>query len=373
MNTVRSNIPPPPQEPTLPLALPNPQQTPSAFSLKPPKKRRLGLVCVLFLVFGAVLVATGLGAYWWYQNSLEPLHKEYSQIAFDVTPGENVEAVAYNLEKAGIVRSAFATQTYIRLNNKDHIQAGHYLLSPGQPVKEIIQWLNEGRTNTRKVTILPGKTVDEIKQTLIDVGYAEAEVAAALAKDYDHPVFSNKPPSTSLEGYIYPDTYFAAANDSVETLLTHTFDLFEQKIKEAGIRANLAAQGLNLYEAITLASLVYGEVPNYDDQRTVAQVFLSRLAEDMLLGSDVSFTYASKKLGVPVSPLVDSPYNTRLVKGLPPGPVSNIPITALQAVINPTNTTYLFFVSGDDGTTHFAHTFAEHEQNVQRYCSALCE
>lgn len=350
-----------------------PQPSPPSLSLQPQKRRTRLIVGIVFLVVALMLVVAGLGTYWWYQNSLEPLHKEHSNIVFDVAEGASIETVANRLEQAGLVRSSLATQVYIRLYKKDHIQAGHYLLSPGQSVQEIISWLNEGLTNTRKVTILPGKTLDEIKQALIEVGYSASEVDTAFAKDYDHPIFSDKPRGTSLEGYIYPDTYFMAANDSVENLLMHTFDLFEQKMQETGVRSQVAAKGLNFYQGIALASLVYGEVPTYQEQRTVAQVFLRRLAEDMVLGSDVSFVYAAKLLGVPASPSVDSPYNTRIVKGLPPGPVSNVPISALQAVANPTSTTYLYFVSGDDGTTHFSHTFEEHEQNIQQHCTKLCQ
>lgn len=343
------------------------------FSLQPPKKRTGLTVTIIIFVFLLLLGVGAVGAYFWYEQAQRPVSSKYAQIAVDVPQGSSVEEVTGLLEQAGVVRSGLAAQIYIRQTGKDDIKAGHYLFSPNQPLAEIVSWLNEGRVNTLKVTILPGKTVAEIQQSLLDLGYPKTEVNAAFAKQYNHPLFSGKPEGTSLEGYVYPDTYFMAANGSVEDLLVRTFDELEQKIQESGVRAQLTAEGLDLYQGLTLASLTYGEVPTIDDQKVVAQVFLARLAQGMPLGSDVSFKYAAKVLGVPASPNIDSPYNTRLVVGLPPGPVSSVPITALQAVANPADTTYLFFVSGDDGNTHFSHTFEQHEENIRLYCTRLCQ
>lgn len=108
------------------------------------------------------------------------------------------------------------------------------------------------------------------------------------------------------------------------------------------------------------------------DDTQAAQVFLKRLKIGMVLGSDVTAFYGAIKDGVPPSVTYDSPYNTRIHKGLPPGPISNVTDSSLYAVAHPANTDWLYFVAGDDGKTYFAKTEAEHEANVSKYCHKLC-
>ena len=160
--------------------------------------------------------------------------------------------------------------------------------------------------------------------------------------------------------------------------MTRTFDEYEDVIKQNDIVSGLQKQGLTLYQGITLASIVQREVTNptpskvSDDQRQVARVFLNRLAAGMTLGSDVTYQYAAKKLGVTPSPTLDSPYNTRTHTGLPPGPIAVPGVGALVAVASPASNNYLFFLSGDDGVTYYATTDAQHEQNIQQHCQKKC-
>jgi len=127
-----------------------------------------------------------------------------------------------------------------------------------------------------------------------------------------------------------------------------------------------------LYQGITLASIIQREVSGTKDQSQVAQVFYSRLAQGTPLGSDVTYQYAAKKLGVTPSPSLDSPYNTRKYAGLPPGPIATPGLSALQAVATPAPGDYLYFLSGDDNVTYFARTDAEHEANIQNHCHKKC-
>ena len=138
-------------------------------------------------------------------------------------------------------------------------------------------------------------------------------------------------------------------------------------------------QGLTLYEGITLASIVQRESitpPDTSepsaDQKQIAQVFYSRLAAGMTLGSDVTYQYAADKLGVARDVNLDSPYNTRRYKGLPPGPIASPGLTALKAVAAPAAGDYLFFLTGDDNITYFAHTDAEHKANIINHCAKNC-
>jgi UPF0755 protein len=125
-------------------------------------------------------------------------------------------------------------------------------------------------------------------------------------------------------------------------------------------------------QAITLASIVEKEVSNGNDRRQVAQVFLLRLQKKMVLGSDVTYIYAAAITGQTASPDLDSPYNTRKYLGLPPGPISNVSDSSLDAVAYPADGDYLYFVAGDDGKTYFSHTEAEHERLAAEHCIKLC-
>ncbi|MNR22340.1 putative aminodeoxychorismate lyase [compost metagenome] len=160
--------------------------------------------------------------------------------------------------------------------------------------------------------------------------------------------------------------------------MQRTFDEFYAAIDKSNLIAGLAAQNLNLYQGITLASIIQREVampkgnePSLD-QKQVAQIFLKRLSIGMMLGSDVTYQYAADKEGLERDTNLDSPYNTRRYTGLPPGPISAPGLTALVAVANPAPGEYLFFLSGDDDVTYFGITEEDHQRNIEQHCAKKC-
>lgn len=341
--------------------------------LTAPKKRiwlRWLLGIVGFLIIAAI--AASITAYIWYQDALKPLSTQMDNKTFKVAEGSSVEQIANGLAQEGLVRSSLATQIYMRLNDKTHIKAGNYVLSPNQSVAEITNWLNEGRIDTLSVTILPGRTLKDLKTDFAQYGFKEADIEAALTKEWDHPLLADKPKEVNIEGYIYPETYFMEATATPEDVIKRSFDELQDRIEAAGLRQKLTERGFNLHQGITLASIIQAEVSGSEDMRKVSQVFQTRLKDGMVLGSDPTYIYGAELLGVQPSPDLDSPYNTRRVPGLPPGAVGNFNLPALEAVVNPANTTYLFFVAGDDGVTHYSYTFAEHEDNIAKYCKRAC-
>jgi UPF0755 protein len=259
-----------------------------------------------------------------------------------------------------------------RLPGEGLIQAGTYNLSSALSTPQIADTLVAGDVDTSLVTIPPGLRLDQIRQELIDSGFTSEEVDRALKPKYTHPLLADKPANASLEGYVYPETLQITAESTPESVIQRSFDVFYDLINDS-LRSQLSKQKLSFHEAIILASIIQEEVSNPSEQRTVAQVFIKRLNEGFALGADATFRYAAATTGQLASPLLDSPYNTRIYKGLPPGPISNFSISALQAIANPTNTDYLYFVSGDDGVTRFAKTIQEHQNNVDKYCHELCE
>ena len=139
------------------------------------------------------------------------------------------------------------------------------------------------------------------------------------------------------------------------------------------MRAAYAKQGLSTYQAIILASIVEKEVSSQSDRNQVAQVFLSRIHNGINLESDVTVQYGALLDGVTSNwEGYSSPYNTYENPGLPPTPISNVSHSSLEAVAYPANTSWLYFVAGDDGTTHFANTLAQQQANVAQYCQKSC-
>jgi len=190
---------------------------------------------------------------------------------------------------------------------------------------------------------------------------------------------SGKPAGSDLEGYVFGDTYKGSSDASVEAILQQTFNEYAQVIKDNNLVEAFKQQGLTLFQGITLASIVQREAPasvsaeSTAARAQIAQVFYSRLRSGMPLGSDVTFIYAANMRGVPPISTLDSPYNTRIVTGLPPGPIATPGLAALKATAAPASTDYVYFIAGDDRQTHFARTLKEHQANIAQFCKVGCD
>lgn len=330
----------------------------------------------------ALLVVLGLGTYSWYQAMLAPVTSKGQIQSFTIKSGDTSSSVGQKLAQAHLIKSQLAFVIFMRLHGGE-LRIGAYRLSPASSTPQIAEHLIAGKQDSYSVTFFPGATLTSPSTTPSDqrtdvttvlerAGFSQDEIKAALAKQYDSPLFEGKPSGTSLEGYIYGETYQIDVGTSVDTILGRTFDTFWQAIEKENLPAGFKAHGLTIYQAITLASIIERESDNATDQKQIAQIFYLRLAQGMPLGSDVTFIYAANQLGVIPSPTLDSPYNTRIKVGLPPGPIATPGLTALEAVANPSPGDYLYFLAGDDGKIHYAKTNAEHEQNIAKYCQKLC-
>lgn len=343
---------------------------------EPPRKKRskwkvFGVVVAVLLLLAGSAIA---GLFWWYQQQLQPVDVNATErTRVVIESGSTPSIIADQLKDRGLIRNTAAFSLYINLSKtRDTLKAGTYNLQKNESVEQIVGHLVSGKQDTFRLTFLPGDTLANHKKKIIEAGYSDAEVTAALAKTYSGALFASKPASADLEGYIYGETYEFLSSATVEDILQRTFTEFESKLSEANIVEGLKKQGFTLYQGITLASIVQREVPSSGDQKQVAQVFYSRLKVGMNLGSDVTYQYAADKSGVERTPLLDSPYNTRKYAGLTPGPIASPGLSSLQAVAAPASGNYLFFLSGDDDKTYFARTNAEHEQNIVLHCKEKC-
>lgn len=365
-------------------------------SVKGAKPHRL-LTAVIAVLVLLTLVGGAAAGYYFY--SLTPVASvdcedtsadECDSTLFAVENGANVANIAAELKEEDLIRDAFVFQIYYRLNaGGKSLKAGEYELNQAMSTGEIVDILiSGGRDNVFSFTVFPGTTLRDIKTSLVELGYTQEDVDAAFSARYDGQeyswIFEGRPDDASLEGYLYSDTYEFYRDDSVrtiiETLLTH----MATAIKENDLQKKFSDLGYNLYQGITLASVVQREANNATDMAKVTKVFLNRMESNMNLGSDVTTQYAIDLVDPErttytdnaTAVAIDSPYNTRLPehRGLPYGPISNPGLDALKAVATPDNSVEdkLYFLTGDDGLMYYSSTWEEHEQNIVNHCADLC-
>lgn len=340
------------------------------------KQRRswLGRVLVAAAVLFLVLVVATLAIWRFYDQNLKPVSSQGKPQTITIDSGTSPGKIAGLLHDHGLIRSAWTFEAYVRREGVGgYLQAGTYSLSPAQSVPAIVAQLTHGRVSTRLVTILPGQRLDQIRQSLINDGFSEADVDAALQPSAyeNNAALVDKPVGNSLEGYLYPDSFQRSSDTKATTIVQESIAEMQSHLTP-DLRAAFAKEGLSTYQGIILASIIEKEVSNQADRSQVAQVFLKRLNMGMTLGSDVTAIYGSRLAGQGTSLHYDTPYNTRIHTGLPPTPISNVDNNALQAAAHPANTDWLYFVAGDDGVTHFSKTLEDHQALTQQYCHKLC-
>lgn len=334
--------------------------------------RRIIYVALALIV---LLVAAAAAVRHEYNENLKAVSTSQEVHYLTINQGASVKDIAAELKDAGVIRSASVFEWYVSANNdRNKLQAGTYGLTPSQSTPAIVAMLVGGKVATNLVTIVPGQRLDQVRQDFIKAGFKPDAVDAALvASQYraDYPALSDSPASASLEGFLYPDSYQKTASTDPSQIVTEALTEMQQHLTPQ-LRAAFAAEGLTTYQGVTLASIVEQEVAKPSDRAQVAQVFLKRLSIGMPLGSDVTAFYGSYLAGQAPSTSYDSPFNTLLHKGLPPGPIGAVSDSSLAAVAHPANTNWLYFVSGDDGTTHFSQTLQQHQALTQQFCHKLC-
>ena len=353
------------------------------------------LVTIIVLL---VLAAGGAVAYYIY--SLQPVSEinceqeglDAGDVCenkeFAVETGEPTALVAKHLKEAGLIRDELVFRVYAQLNaHGETIKAGEYQLNKTMSVEQIFDLLKKGGDGVYSYTVLPGQTLKEVRQDLIDLGYSEEDTDAALVNHYQDAdfawIFEGMPEdNTSLEGYLYGDTYEFFKDDSAEAVVKRLLTEFADVAEQNQLKEKFAEHGLNMYQGVTLASVVQREANNAEDMAKVAQVFYNRLAANMPLGSDVTAKYAADVVDPDRTTYqdnaaiiaIDSPYNTRKYPGLPYGPIANPGLNALKAVATPDSSVseMLFFLTGDDGMMYYNSTEEGHNQDIVDHCQELC-
>ena len=364
------------------------------------KKRRLRRWMIILITVMVFLTVVFAALFKWYEMQLKPVSSDNNKVSVTVEDGSSVSTVANTLASKNLIRNRLAFEVYVRLNNKNSIKAGTCMIAPSESVADIVNRMNNGCHDFKTITFYPGGTLESsknkasqssdgvdktsVRYILRQAGYSDDEISNAFKAKYDSPLFADRPSGSSLEGYVFGETYQFTGDATAKDVLQTVFDHMYKVVQKNDLVNKFKAQGLTLYQGLTMASIVERELgcedkPTverknhcYQYQRGIAQVFIARYKKNMQLGSDVTFIYAADKAGVKPKVDIDSPYNTRKHTGLPPTPIATPGELSLKAVADPAPGDNLFFIAGDDGLIYFAKTDEEHKNNIDKYCQKLC-
>ncbi len=327
---------------------------------------------IVLSIFAVVGVVFGVRKY--YSDNLHPLNTAATSIQVTIKSGATLREISSQLKNQGVIKSAWAFERYVQNKSAaDKIKAGTYELNTSLHVSQIVSILTAGKVATNLVTILPGQRIDQVKRAFLTAGFSNEEIEAAFEPTQyaSNAALVDKPASASLEGYLYPESFQRTAETQPQEIIEASLNEMQKRLTPE-IREAFSSQGLSVFKAVTLASIVEREVSRPEDRAQVAQVFLRRLKEGRRLESDATAGYGAILAGQPSSLTFDSAYNTYTHDGLPPGPISNVTESSLKAVAEPAGTNWLYFVSGDDGTTHFSTNLKDHQTLTATYCKKLC-
>ena len=292
--------------------------------------------------------------------------------------GDNALVVGQKLREAGIISGKYYFTFYLWRTGKLHsIVAGVYEFPNGLQIPEAMKIVTGGEVVPMrvKITFPEGWTAKDMSQRLV-ANKLPGDDFLALAKNptqelkSGYPFLKDLPVGATLEGYLFPDTYYFAKDVTGEEIVKKMLENFSIKVVPA-IKNDLENQNKSLFEIVTMASVVEGEVKNDSDRKIVAGLFWNRIENQMPLQSDATLEYAlgTNKIQHSIAETkTDSPYNTYQNKGLPPGPVSNPGLLSVSATLSPQKTDYVYFLSDPKtGKTAFAKTFEQHVANKAKY------
>lgn len=299
-----------------------------------------------------LVIAVGVFFYFRSLNEAPDDFPVTSDIRID--DGLTVRDVTDALAESGVVQSSLYLYLVIMTEYGNMpVQAGTYRFSEPQTTKEIAR------------AIVYGENLSPLIRVTLPEGFRARDILSYLPPLFDTDVTALFIP---YEGYLFPDTYFISRTMSPVDLLELLRSTHADKLMPYADK--IRTSGLTYDEVITFASIIEREAKDEESKRMVSGILHNRLARNMPLQVDASFDYL---LGKESSELteedltIDSPYNTYTHLGLPPTPISNPGLLAIDAVLNPTQTPFLYYLTADDGTFHYAKTFEEHRRNKQKY------
>lgn len=354
---------------------------------KKTKRRKLKVKNLILIIIGLILLL-GVGSFGYYKLSLQPADKSAQDVEFTIEEGENIRNVLNRMQDAGLIKDANMVLIYAKLNGLTDIKKGTYILNGQDDAKSILQTINSSTaalSNGVRLTFVEGDWAKHIAQKIAEGTNVSEEELLALWNDEDYirSLMNDYPFLTEeifnadarilLEGYLCPNTYEfdkeTTADAVTRKILDQTLNVYQQ------FASQMAQSNLSIHQIYTLASIVQYEASKVEDMKMIAQVFYNRMENNMPLQSSVTVCYAldiekdDDWFKCEANPNYDSPYNTYMYQGLPPGPILNPGTDAIAAVLEPQANDYLYFMADvyGDGTVYYAKTYDEHLANVEKY------
>ena len=325
----------------------------------------VAIISIILLVTAFVVIQTGP-----YDNN------NSEDIIVDIPAGSSLGQVADILSENKLIKSEDIFKLYVRFsNNSSKLKSGKYLFNQTYSNKEIVNTLVSGNIYNEgiKITIPEGSTSKEIIDLLVKNELGTEEEYKKLIdnpKEFSEKYkFLNEEEITSLEGFLYPSTYYFKEDNSEKEILDDMLSTFNLKYTDK-LQKKQKELKMSLLEVVNLASIVEKEAVLDEDRPIIASVFYNRLEIGMPLQSDatIQYIFEKRKKSITYDDLkIDSPYNSYINQGLPPTPIANPRIESIEAVLYPANTDYLYFVATIDGGNTYSKTYEEHVKNVEQY------
>ncbi len=325
---------------------------------------RFAFISILALLATAVFFSYRL---------FSPIDIKEGDVIVRVMPGNTKHRIASELSKKGLLRGEIDFSILSFLSDRKNIKEGTYYITRGMSEYDMYRSLLAGPAVREKtITIIEGWTVAKISEYFSKEGFGTAEdFLEETKKDWSasYSFLSRTPPLSSLEGFLFPDTYRVFEDSSSRDIITKMLSNFDKKFSDQ-MKRDARVRGFTILEVTTLASIIEREVATSQDRALVSDIFSRRLKKNMALQADSTVNYATGK-SAPQASLsdiaIDSAYNTYKYRGLPPGPIGNPGLTSLKAALYPNANPYLYFLTSPDGRVHYSETFEDHKKKKQRY------
>lgn len=343
---------------------------------------------IIIISLAAAVFLLVFFCFWFISDNLSPAANASSVKTFNIADNTSTKKVLNDLEEQELIKNSDIAYLYVRIFHPASFYAGTYELDASWDTKKIVDYLSDednAMHDIVSITFIEGEWLKHYAEKIgevTNVSYDELisywndeEVVRYLMADYPfltEEIFNGES-RYLLEGYLFPDTYEFYHETTPEAITRIFLDRTLKYYNEHQDEFEKAE--LSIHEVFTLASIVQYEASSFDDMQKVAGVFYNRLNDGMPLGSSVTICYAidleksDSWKECEYNPDVDSPYNTYLNQGLPPGPILNPGASALDAVLDPSRHDYYYFMADvcGDGQVYYAKTYSEHEANIAKY------
>jgi UPF0755 protein len=328
---------------------------------------------VLISIIGIFLFSVGGTALFLWDFVNRGASKVSQEIVLEVKPGSTLRSISKDLKRLNLVRNA---ELFVLLGRVQggatKLKAGEYALDQTMNPLEILNVLKSGKSIEYNLTVMEGLSIFEIAEIFEKSGLCAQEDFLKTVADPEYAKSLTGEEIETLEGFLFPSTYsytkFTDYKDIIKKMVSSFQDAYREAISQSKI------SGLNKKQIVTLASIIEKETGAPSDRPLVSSVFHNRLKKNMMLQTDPTIIYGKAKetgkieLSITKADILrPTPYNTYTIKGLPPGPIANPGKASLLAAVQPAQTPYLFFVSRNDGTTHFSETLESHNSAVKKF------